>query len=105
MAAGNFAAKLTEFAPGTAMAPAPGSSAHFETRAVALGYIFLRRCIDLGIESDLAAVERLYRAGAAFFGKAIVPEEAPVVKEELTPEQAATVLAAITSGNLAAPPP
>lgn len=103
-AAEDFAAMLAEFRPGTSLAPAPGSTGHFEMRAYALGYAFLTRCVALGIESDLAAVERLYRAGSAYFGKAVVPEEVTVQKEVLTPEQQVAVDAAIASGNLATSP-
>lgn len=92
--------RVEAFNPGTSLAPTAGSADYFELRVQVLGHSYLLRVQELGIADDLAACERLYRAGTVHFGKAAVPPADAAPQEALTPEQEAAVAAAISSGNL-----
>lgn len=93
-------AQIAAYAPGTGKAPAVGTADYYVLRALVIGHAYLLRIDALKIEADVAACERLYRAGTVHFSKAAVPEAQAVVKEVLTPEQEAAVASAIASGNL-----
>ncbi len=92
--------EISSYQPGTTQAPVVGSSGHYKLRALVIAHAYLLRVKTLGIESDAAACERLYREGTVHFHKAGVPAAEVVVKEVLTPEQAAAVSAAIQTGVL-----
>lgn len=92
--------EIAHYNPGTSRAPSPGTADYYKLRALALGLSYLARVQDLGVENDVAAVERIYRAGATHFHRAGVPDAVVVEKETLTPEQQKQVAEAIASGNL-----
>lgn len=72
---------LDAYQLGTPQQPAAGSIDYYRCRALLVGQEMLRRILILGIESDVAATERLYRKGTMHFGAAEVPPEPVIVKE------------------------
>jgi hypothetical protein len=92
--------QIAAFMPGTSSAPEAGSAGYFQLRALVIAHAFLHRVLALGLHGDVAACERLYRAGTVHFHKAVPPSAEVVVKETLTPAQQAAVASAIATGNL-----
>ncbi len=58
---------------GTTSQPQPGTTDYFQLRAVLIGQAYLLRLRDVGVENDVAAVERLYRTSVSQFSRAPIP--------------------------------
>lgn len=55
--------QIDSFTPALGQKDFPGSSGYFQQRALVLGRAYLSRIQTLGVDGDVAATERLYKAG------------------------------------------
>ena len=99
-----FTDDITVYAPGTSAAPPPGTLGYYRLRGLVIARAYLIRAQTLGIENDVGACERLYRAGTMHFGTAAVPPEAAIPVEVLSPADQAKVADALATGNLGVVP-
>lgn len=72
------AAEIEAFGQGTAKQPPNGSTEWFLLRAATIGMAYLKRVVELDIEQDYSASERLYRAQLPLVKKAPLPPKPEV---------------------------
>lgn len=75
--------EIAQFNQGSKRQPKDHSTEWFLLRAKTLGNAYIQRVAQLGIESDPAACERLYKACLGAFKAAEVPDAPEIVRERL----------------------
>lgn len=75
--------EIDAFNQGTKHQPRPQTVEWFLLRAKVTGAAYLKRVVQLSLESDEAACERLYRKCSSHFKVAEVPPEVVVPRETL----------------------